>query len=109
MDVDGIWFVEYVVIDNFHSISKKMQTVKIGSLSLALPAFITAVAGFITGIIVMFRSQLWYIGYVAMLSSFIGAYTINCTYYGDCDTLAWFFVVLLFILLLGKILGGVRS
>ena len=65
-----------------------MKTITVGKLTMALPAFVIAVLGALTGVYSLMKGNS-VVGLGLMLFLFVQAYTINCTVVGHCDTWAW--------------------
>lgn len=70
-----------------------MKTITVGSLRLALPAFITLVCGVIMSIGLMITNPtMWVTSLLIMAVFIIAAYNVNCAIVGKCNAWAWVLV-----------------
>jgi hypothetical protein len=66
-----------------------VKPVQIGSLSVTLPALITAVCGLLLGLVCGLKIHI-VLGLTIPLTFLVGAYNVNCTVVGHCNIWASF-------------------
>ena len=64
------------------------KIISVGSLKMALPAFVVALSAVLAAMFLAFKGQS-VVGLGLMFGMFVNAYTINCTVAGHCNTWAW--------------------
>jgi len=69
------------------------QTVRIGSIEVCYPAFVTLICGLIISILISVSGSIW-LGIVTFGVFLITTYNVNCVVVGNCTTWAW---ILMFI------------
>jgi hypothetical protein len=69
------------------------RTVKIGSIEVCYPAFVTLICGLIISILISVSGSIW-LGIVTFGVFLVTTYNVNCVVVGNCTTWAW---ILMFI------------
>ena len=67
-----------------------MKFLKIGALSVALPAFLVAIMGVAGSLIIaLAMPRFWPVALLTLASTFLASYNINCAIVGKCVVWAW--------------------
>jgi hypothetical protein len=69
------------------------KIITVGQLKMTLPAFITAVCGFVAAVVISWKVNIM-VGLVVLPSFFIASYNVNCATVGHCTTWAWILTTL---------------
>ena len=79
------------VEENMDEFAKR--TVRIGSVEVCYPAFVTLICGLIISILISVSGSLW-LGILTFGVFLVTTYNVNCVVVGNCTTWAW---ILMFI------------
>ena len=69
------------------------RTVRIGSIEVCYPAFVTLICGLIISILISVSGSIW-LGIITFGVFLVTTYNVNCVVVGNCTTWAW---ILMFI------------
>ena len=74
------------VNDNMNTFAKR--TVKIGSIEICYPAFVTLICGLVISLLISGSGNLW-LGIFTLGVFLLTTYNVNCVVVGNCTTWAW--------------------
>ena len=64
------------------------RTVKIGTIEICYPAFVTLLCGLVISILITASGNLW-LGILTLGVFLLTTYNVNCVVVGNCTTWAW--------------------